>query len=754
MLTVKKQILPNKTFLTNFAMQTIILIILFVSNIFSQVVIEERIEINPDKQTSEKMQSNCNWIIEGFSYEDCDSTEGNIVFSPSSIGPGETVLLEAGPFDYEGLLEETLTLEPNCGGLIKNGVGTYSFTSPDTLTVDSLVITLHYDIYYWICAGWSLRDSTNNTTHFDNRVNCPCFPYMVDIFHEYADEQLVIKWDSLFVEVSPSELFPGDTADINIKKRLPDGTLTDFDTTQTFEAAMLEGCTLGNILVDDSIDVYFYDINQPIKFVADTTADSTGLVLLRIGLVEETTMLKSNNDEDVLFDCLPGPPQTTSYAIVQANINEEPTILLGETKYYQARYKTVDELMIEEAPVDANGIPYLDGGLSEDVWGNNPVTVIDTCNDCGKKMGVYWEKAKPMVNGQNLPAGLIRLVGKHWYSDSTYIVKLRAKRNDDSAYINITVKKPDQLGNSTQAIRLNNGIDIESNHYSIDSVCIKWGGQYGFPPQYIKGQYVGESFYDNNLQAVTPGYRYEAWNWEFDVEDEPDLTGGHFWVTWESMGNGNPVPDHINTRYMSYETTPHSVWYFIDRYSNIEHSPSPGGWRVLGNRNLETNRLIFELYGRPTREYNQIRNRIYRSNGLNVEVENPQANEEARLEFIDYMKNDYMEGLENRVAQSRIASSYGPIQPLYITVLNYGFSEAKDSPPENLNDLDIFWPFALDHFQNLLEDEVGQTLNNWSNGLEATLTLVYQGWNPGKSGYGSDVISNGLEFTPIGIEGE
>ena len=74
------------------------------------------------------------------------------------------------------------------------------------------------------------------------------------------------------------------------------------------------------------------------------------------------------------------------------------TILLGETKYYQARYKTVDELIIEEAPVDANGVPHLNGGLAENVWGDNPVGVIDTCSNCGQKMGVYWEKKYPVPN--------------------------------------------------------------------------------------------------------------------------------------------------------------------------------------------------------------------------------------------------------------------------------------------------------------------------------------------------------------------
>jgi hypothetical protein len=118
------------------------------------------------------------------------------------------------------------------------------------------------------------------------------------------------------------------------------------------------------------------------------------------------------------------------------------------------------------------------------------------------------------------------------------------------------------------------------------------------------------------------------------------------------------------------------------------------------------------------------------------------------------MKYEYEDGLENMVAQSRVASSYGPIQPLYVTVLDYGYPTEADSPPENLNDLNIFWPFALEHFRNLLEQRIGETLNNWPEGLEATLEPVYQGWNPGMDGYGTRVLENGREFIPIIEEGE
>ena len=78
---MKKQNLPNRTFLTNFAMQTIFLIFLFVSNIFPQVVIKERIEINPNRQINPDWRTTegDGWWIGGCYFENYDfrGTEKN-----------------------------------------------------------------------------------------------------------------------------------------------------------------------------------------------------------------------------------------------------------------------------------------------------------------------------------------------------------------------------------------------------------------------------------------------------------------------------------------------------------------------------------------------------------------------------------------------------------------------------------------------------------------------------------------------------
>ncbi|MBE7476787.1 MAG: hypothetical protein HS131_08650 [Ignavibacteriales bacterium] len=712
------------------------------------------------------------------SYYDCDSSQIYIHFTPASVEPGGSTIIKLWitPNQYEynednhDILQKTITIEPECGQLTYLGGGEYLFTAPDTLTVDSTVVIINYENYNQFCARWNAEGERMIVKDNFDCINCP-MPLFNILQRDYAAEQLTIKWDSLFVEVSPTELFPGDTADINIKKRLPDGTLTDFDTTQTFEAAMLEGCTLGNILVDDSIDVYFYDINQPIKFVADTTADSTGLVLLRIGLVEEIAMLKSNNDEDVLFDCLPGPPQTSNYAIVQAYINEEPTILLGETKYYQARYKTVDELMIEEAPVDANGIPYLDGGLSEDVWGNNPVTVIDTCNDCAKKMGVYWEKKYPTNEFENVPidvkgktynhsiikmnplqSGLIRLVGRYWDKDSTYFITLKAKReNGDSAQIQIKIVKPSMIWNG-QNSSFEKAKDVLNNTVNIDSLCIFYGGIHGIPPQLIKGQMFTESAktYFNSLSdsGFAPSYRFEPFTTQYEPNYKTNPKYNSYYI-YDSTYTYPNMPTHYNVQLINYPSQIYTVWDMVKNYSKLVN-PNPDV-NYYGGRNSTTHRVwlgytvVDTIYTRIANEFAE----------LYPELTNVQKYDSTNNKMIDFLKNEWTrndapKGTKNNIAQTRVASSYGLAQFLYGTARDIGYP--KEDVPENINLMNYVYLFYKTQ-KKYLCDGLGinvESSNNWSEGYEHSFCKwIYDSkWNPYDLVYSKKIINNSKRFFP------
>jgi hypothetical protein len=669
--------------------------------------------------------------------------------------------------DTYDILQKTITIEPECGELNYIGGGEYLFTAPDTLTVDSIVITIDYENYSQACG-----EAVPGTEMLNEQAGClNCFPYGAPALNKhYGSEELTIKWDSLYVEVNPSELFPGDTADVIIKKRLFDGTLTDFDTSQTFEAVMLEGCILGNLLVDDSLDAYFYDVSGPIKFVADTSADSTGLVLLRIGLIEQTLLSKINNsDEADAFDCMPGPPQTTSYAIVQANINEEPTILLGETKYYQAKYigPLLDKLIIEEVPG-----PELNGGLEIDVWGSEPLTIVE-----GDKLGVYWEKEKPIFGTSNeLPTGLIRIVGRFWRGNQTYKVRLAASYGPDEPSIEITVMKPSQLySENYSGSRLDKARDVFNVQFNVDSLCIYYGGLYGIPPQFIKGQMTTESAkktftFDDQTSGLgfAPSYRYEPYTTQFGYAHL--YTNNPFVVSSGSMGQNGAagVPtetEHMHVLSSHYIETPTKIWAFVDARSQFTNPNNLGtfGTRVTdppekAGQMTTVYKTINDLYRIKQRELENRLKIFYKVEVLNL-TQQQEANETARDEFVSFLKDDWngnidggTKGLDNIYAQTRIAASYGLLQILYPTAINTGtgvnFPVTNNDRPEDLNVITTGMLYMFNHQFYLFNRYNGFPItdnNNWdteyttedaahfpqpNSGFEESLRVMYHRWNP------------------------
>ncbi len=99
-----------------------------------------------------------------------------------------------------------------------------------------------------------------------------------------VDTAIYIKPPPVYVYTLPEVVGANDTADVIIKHRLEDGTLEDFPPGQTFELSVLDGCVNGNFLVDTTINVYFADAQQPIKFItADSLDSEENKILIRVG---------------------------------------------------------------------------------------------------------------------------------------------------------------------------------------------------------------------------------------------------------------------------------------------------------------------------------------------------------------------------------------------------------------------------------------------------------------------------------------
>lgn len=296
------------------------------SLIFSQVVIKEKVNINPQMNYNNKPEYGC--TFGNCSYSLCDSSELFISFEPASVQPGNNTIITLWideNFTYQfnednyDILQKNISSIPNSGSITYLGQGQYLYSAPDTLSVDSVVITIYYQNYSQNC--WGLKDGQIFfTTPMKSSEDClDCFPYGSALIRRYASAQLTIKWDSLYVEISPAEIFSGDTVDVIIKKRLPDGSLVDFDSSQSFEVATLEGCIFGNILVGDSLSNYFYDVHQPIKFVvADTVNTDSALILLRVGIVEQN--LTGEGKTFLETNCFSGYFQSQTYQNASATV--------------------------------------------------------------------------------------------------------------------------------------------------------------------------------------------------------------------------------------------------------------------------------------------------------------------------------------------------------------------------------------------------------------------------------------------------
>ena len=148
---------------------------------------------------------------------------------------------------------------------------------------------------------------------------------------------LITNDSQLYVKIEPEKLYPGDTATVVIKKQFADGTLEDYDSTQTFEVAKLEGCIWGNILAEDSLGAYFYGVHQPIKFVVDTSAavidslaSDTGVVKLGVGLIEPDQKELSRYPKSFdVTDCFT-PPSITNLTPVYTEI-DNPLKMISPT---------------------------------------------------------------------------------------------------------------------------------------------------------------------------------------------------------------------------------------------------------------------------------------------------------------------------------------------------------------------------------------------------------------------------------------
>ncbi len=603
----------------------------------------------------------------------------------------------------------------------------------------------------------------------------------------------------VIVTDTPSVASPGDTVAIIVKQRNADASLTDFSSGQKFEIGISSGENYGAILLSDGrVGGYFSNVSQPFRFIAADSVDADSVVaMVRVGTrppmlsstepggkgtgeKSATTVLqKSLTTNTISKTSLQGGMKSTvttpraqspgvkspTMSVVSSvgkgntksvsDVNsfswsnfgigevviEGHTILLGETKYYEAMADANDPSKLDIKELT-------DPGQASSDRVNAQFSVQA---ESGDRLGAYWEYKDE--DGNPLPAGLIRLVGRYWQQGTTYKVLLTASSGSATGSIDIEVKKPSSLGTSDP---WRYSIDVFNNRPDIDSICIVNGGLYGIPPQDIRGQIASESKPVTGL-GYPPQYRYEPFTTQFNGRTPKQLpdswSNSPFYVT-TNMGSGDPVPYHQHTQYIPYPSSPEKVWYMVSQYSQLTSPSEPGGVILYGKRNPDGT-MDFARYGYVTVQ------RIYNSilNHFQGDKPSPSSDDIANAlnSITTYLRDQWnggvkngTKGLENIVAQTRIASSYGLMQMMYPTTLDRGYVEDNHHVPENLNVDSVFFPFAMKHqlflLQKILNENPDGT-TNWSVGYDNAFLQMYNGWNS-KTGYAAGVIQNSQTYQP------
>lgn len=467
------------------------------------------------------------------------------------------------------------------------------------------------------------------------------------------------------------------------------------DNSQSFPIALLDGrpdgrAYLGSHRPGDNIDVLTIPETQDSTFKIRIVGELIkGLILVKQNPLGEpnTNSLPAYSSLEGVRSKIENDPYCgvpEEYAAkdgffvtcFEFTIGESKTIeiLLGDSKYFYAVADDEDpsNLLIKELQVSNSSNAPLDlpeGGIANAFSGDDIIDVVS-----GGKSGVYWERKRALISAdgtvtmQDLPNGLVRLIGRYWEPEKEYKVKLKAVSENQHGELEIKVIKPNKLGDRDRTYT-----DAINQKYNVDSLAIVYGGRTGMPPQFLKAMISKET-------SMNAGYRYEP---------NTDYSYNH-WKTndqrivHESMKN-NPywITDAGD---LGIPTIPTNHSNILDGNGNIISYPGFEG-------------TLYDLFS-PHRD-NEVKNSTKISSKL-VQLKKDASTQLiaqnitglteidslAQQLLTDWLKNTYRGGLVNIAKQTRIVASYGPLQLIYL----YGFYEVRGFPlnvnylPETLNE--------------------------------------------------------------------
>jgi hypothetical protein len=412
------------------------------------------------------------------------------------------------------------------------------------------------------------------------------------------------------------------------------------------------------------------------------------------GITNPVTALTFEDWTDLDFNDV-----TASAWIVPAH-----TILLGETKYYTAILDPNDnsKLIIRES-----SDPDLGNGNSGVIFEDPVASASDD------KVGTYFDYNNPDGNG--LDNGVIRLIGRYLKSGASqnYTVTLHAvlKSENRDEYIDIDVKRPSSLGSTHSTAN-----DVDGQTYNLDKLIIDNAGQAGVFPQYIKAIIQVES-----MSRFDPCYRYEPFKdmavlQQKDKRTQKYIYESNMYRILSATDKGTPpIPtDPKNLRDPSanpmpeypgyimvwdfYQAGLNKTWYTAKHYKFLEYE-----WKKVRAG------LPKELFGKEETQLSSNENKI--------------ASDSTDSRIFRWLQYEYQGGMAGKIAQTRLAASYGIMQVVYSGSSVYPQND-QQFLPESLSVASTSIEYGVKTLVSKfhLKSVVGKNFDNatWSSGLETS----------------------------------
>ncbi|MDI6804809.1 MAG: hypothetical protein QME58_13395 [Bacteroidota bacterium] len=537
--------------------------------------------------------------------------------------------------------------------------------------------------------------------------------------------------DHLELFTIPKVIDYGDTVDLQIRAVDSTGKFVPLESTYLFTIAMRDTNSYGYLMMDGVVDTFFYvwadsGVGKGLQFAATGTVPKDTVVEIPFYLTAinyaEVQPSKAGRMKIGMKISEPQPDSIFSETTKPVKMRE---ILLGETKYYNARIVN-GELQIEEfAEAQSTGLTSVnftvEKYLSTDQRPN------------GKRLGVYYEYRDD--KGVKFDSTRqIRLIGRYWSSDSVYLVRLTAKYHGKEDSRIIEVKKPNKLGNKHHT-----AIDVFNNQYNLDSVIIFHAGVEGIPPQLLKGQIEKESSFrpSYNYEPFTDASEVQGKNWLARMKNNP------YWIDSTGVGYNTLPSNHsylwrIGTQ-IQYPNSVQTIW---DYYNGRPHYYPK-----------EIYSIINKVWNNTLRDP---RTRELIDSGLSAFESVAQATHFANDSLPGYLRDSFKGGLINMIAQTRISSSYGLLQLVYfygvMNTIQYQYPESQSHLPEKLNEVDTSFIYAIKHLKMLFNykkiKENSTASTGWKQGYGGTFKAVIGQYNTSNK-YVIDVFKYSKNYLPI-----